>query len=291
MSVLHITTGSNYNVTIDFIKFINGNFTDSSHRFLVIDNPKNVPSEFKNIDNIIIIDRNDNKYYKLIYKYIQKQELVILHSLCLDVYFQMFLLTKPLLMKKIVWVAWGMDLYQWMRNSNKIVYKLRNYISYNFRQKIKYFVGIFPPDIDYFKKEFKSNAITFYASYTGNLYNPLYGKDKYFNKLEDKVKGNGCINIQIGHSSTKTLNHLEVLKSLEKFKGKNIRIYLPLSYGDMKYGDFVEEKAKKLFGDKAICIREMMSREDYMEYLSTIDIAIFNTTRQIGLGNISPMLY
>ncbi len=82
-----------------------------------------------------------------------------------------------------------------------------------------------------------------------------------------------------------------MLNSLEKFKGENIRLYLPLSYGDKNYGDYVEARAKELFNDKAICIREMMSREDYMEYLSTIDIAIFNTTRQIGLGNISPMLY
>ena len=29
----------------------------------------------------------------------------------------------------------------------------------------------------------------------------------------------------------------------------------------------------------------------YMDHLSRIDIAIFNTDRQIGLGNITPMLY
>jgi dTDP-N-acetylfucosamine:lipid II N-acetylfucosaminyltransferase len=64
-----------------------------------------------------------------------------------------------------------------------------------------------------------------------------------------------------------------------------------LSYGDMEYGNQVEQHAKTLFGDKVVCIREMMSEEDYMDFLSTIDIAIFNTPRQIGLGNITPLLY
>ena len=34
-----------------------------------------------------------------------------------------------------------------------------------------------------------------------------------------------------------------------------------------------------------------MSMDMYMEFLSTIDIAIFNTPRQIGLGNINPLLF
>src|SRR5690625_3317840 len=276
MSILHITTGANYNVTKYYIRFVNDNFIHSNHKFIVIDNPTNVPPEFYNVSNIIIIDRKKKKYRKLVYEHIKKEEFVILHSLCLDIYLQASILIERLLMGKIAWVSWGADLYQWNKKKhrnliNKIGNYIRNKINLIFRRRIKYFVGIFPPDIKYFKKEFKSNAKTFYASYTGNLYNPLYSKDKVFNKLEDKVKDSECINIQVGHSSTNALNHLEVLKSLEKFKGENIRLYLPLSYGDKNYGDYVEDRAKEIFNDKAICIREMMSKDEYMEYLSTID--------------------
>jgi hypothetical protein len=46
----------------------------------------------------------------------------------------------------------GSDLYQWKReHKGSIFYKGRNLIAYLFRKKIKYFVGIFPPDIEYFK--------------------------------------------------------------------------------------------------------------------------------------------
>jgi hypothetical protein len=87
------------------------------------------------------------------------------------------------------------------------------------------------------------------------------------------------------------LNHIEVLNQLTKYQNENIRIYLPLSYGDKNYGDQVEKYAKNLFGDKVVCLRNMMTKSDYMDFLSMIDIAIFNTSRQIGLGNITPLLY
>ena len=194
------------------------------------------------------------------------------------------------------WVAWGADLYQWKNKPEGNILRrckiyIRNAIAFRFRERIKYFVGIFPPDIDYFKKEFKSDAKTFYASYVGGLFNDLYTKRLNLMPLEGKILNSECINIQIGHSSTSILNHIDVLENLVKYKNENIKIYIPLSYGNKEYGDRVQEVAIQLFRDKVVCIREMMDKDDYMKFLSTIDIAIFNTTRQIGLGNITPLLY
>ena len=109
--------------------------------------------------------------------------------------------------------------------------------------------------------------------------------------LAEKVRNGDCINILIGHSCDPNLNHIEVLEDLLKFKDENIKIYIPLSYGIMANGDQVERKAKDLFGDKVFCLREMMDRDQYLDFLATIDIAIFNTQRQIGLGNLAPLRY
>ncbi|MGZ5551098.1 MAG: TDP-N-acetylfucosamine:lipid II N-acetylfucosaminyltransferase [Nitrososphaeraceae archaeon] len=158
-------------------------------------------------------------------------------------------------------------------------------------KKIRFFVGIFPPDIEYFKKNFKSKAQTFFAGYVSILDNPLYKKKLNLIALDEKRTKKDCINILVGNRSKPILNHMEVLDNLVKFKDENIKIYVPLSYGNKEYGNKVEEKAKILFGHKAICIRELMGLEDYMDFLTTIDIAIFNTLRQIGLGNINPLLY
>ena len=87
------------------------------------------------------------------------------------------------------------------------------------------------------------------------------------------------------------MNHIEVLDSLKKFANEDIKIFLPLNYGDMEYADKVAEHAKALFGDKVMCLREMMARDDYFALLERIDIAIFNTYRQIALGNIGVMVF
>ncbi|MDN5290074.1 MAG: hypothetical protein PWQ06_313 [Anaerophaga sp.] len=291
MQILHVTTGANYNVTINYIRFINDNFEQTEHEFIVVDEISNIPSELLNYKNVLIIDKADKKYMIQLYKHMLVAEKIVFHSLWLGPFYLLFLMFKPSLMNKIFWVSWGMDSYQWKSKKKGFHYRIRNFIAYKFRQKIKFFVGIFPPDIYYFKKEFKSNAMTFHASYVDSINSPLYQDKINYKSLREKVSDNECINVQVGHSSSQVLNHLEVLNSLEKFKNENIKIFIPLSYGDKLYGDLVENEANKIFGDKAICLREMVDKESYYMFLSSIDIAIFNSKRQIGLGNINPLLY
>jgi dTDP-N-acetylfucosamine:lipid II N-acetylfucosaminyltransferase len=292
VKLLHITTGANYAVTKQYVRFINENFNPQKHIFLIVDKKENVPAELLEQENTITIDANKGRQFTTVLSYMRNSNLIILHSLCLSIYQQLCLLFYPPIMNKVVWVAWGMDLYQWRwRDKGNIFYKARNLISFIFRTRIKYFVGIFPPDIEYFKKTFKSQANTYYASYVDGLYNPIYKQKFNSPSLLEKVRNNECINIQIGHSCSLMLNHINVLNQLVRYQNENIRIYLPLSYGDKDYGNQVEQYAKKLFGDKVICLRNMMSKPDYMDFLSMIDSAIFSTSRQIGLGNITPLLY
>lgn len=292
MSILHITTGS-YVIIGSYIRFVNENFDQDLHRFLIVGQKQKAPTELLQYNNVKIINIDDNKAFRTMLNYMRDTEIVLLHSLFfLSAYNLLFLLFHPKMFNNIVWIAWGADLYQWKKAETRFIKdKIINLIAYQFRRKIKYFVGIFSPDIDFFKKEFNSDAKTFYASYVGGLYNPLYKKELNLISLGQKRTSNSCINIQIGHSCATILNHIQVLNDLHKFKNENIKIYIPLSYGDMEYGNQVEQHAKTLFGDKVVCIRKMMSKEDYMDFLSTIDIAIFNTPRQIGLGNINPLLY
>lgn len=292
MPILHIIAGTNDSVMTNFIRFTKENFAPNEHQFLIIDEGANIPNDLIKYSNTELIS-NGYKEFNTIIEHIRNNDLILLHSLfAFSVYQLLFFISHISILKKMVWIAWGGDLYQWKRTGNSMIKNiLANFIAYLFRRKIKYFVGIFPPDIENFKTKFRSKADTFYASYVGGLYNPLYNKELDLITLDEKIIKNDCIIIQVGHQCNPILNHIVVLDSLAKFKDKNIRVYLPLSYGDMEYGDKVEQHAKTLFGDKVICIREMMSEEDYMDFLSKVDIAIFNIPRQIGLGNIVPLLY
>ncbi|OJG09660.1 hypothetical protein RU93_GL000643 [Enterococcus aquimarinus] len=293
MKIIHMLPNVNVRVTESFIQFISENFESDKHYFKLVTKNSVIDLNLNKLKNVEMIP---NLSTKDMLNTCSEYDKVIIHYLNFKTIEIFKLLFHPQIFEKIIWVAWGADLYQWKEKiegslSRRVSLLARNFIAKSFRRRIKYFVGIFPPDIKYFKDEFQTNSKTFYASYVGNLYNPLYKNKQDFDDLEYKITHDKTINIQIGHSSTKILNHLESLQDLKKYKNENIKIYLPLNYGDMNYGDIVESEANKIFGGKVECIREMMSKEEYMQYLSTIDIAIFNTTRQIGLGNISPMLY
>ena len=162
------------------------------------------------------------------------------------------------------------------------------------RKSVNTVVAIFPPDVDIYKKKFpNSKAKVFYAPYNGGTIIP-----QYYNNIYDKPKlavhdSGSPVYIQVGNNAKKEHNHIKTLSDLEKFKDENIVIFMPLSYGsDKEYADKVEEYAVSLFGkEKTLALRQMMERKAYFELLDKIDIAIFNTKRQIGLGNINSLIW
>lgn len=288
--ILHIATGSNYNVIRPFIRFVNEEFDNGLHEFIIMDKKTSVPDDILVYPNVVVVDTRYKSRLSFLITRMYKSDKIVLHSLN-KTSFQFLLLMNPTLQKRVFWVSWGADLYQWKTREFGLKYKIRNQIAYRIRMRLPNFVGIFPPDIDFFKEEFKTSAKTFYASYVGGLYNPLYREDLKLVTLEEKLATGETINIQIGHQCNPILNHVKILEALHRFRHENIRVHIPLSYGDREYGDMVEDRALSLFGDKAYCIREMMPKDEYLDFLSTIDIAIFNTPRQIGLGNITPLMF
>lgn len=286
MRILHMFPDTNYNVSREFIKFVNENFNKEKHKFVFLNSEESVLKLLANYENIELTDE------KQIIKLMESCDKVILHSLFYSRSFKLKLLFSPKIMRKTFWVAWGSDLYNWASRSKSLLkYVIKKQVEYLLRKRVRYFVGVFPPDIVVFKQQFKTQAKTFYTGYVASLNNLVYRKKLNGTCLSKKRDNHLTINIQVGHSSTPVLNHDEVLQHLLKFKDENIRIFLPLSYGNAEYGDRIEELAKQMFEDKVICFREMMDIDSYMDHLSKIDIAIFNTERQIGLGNIFPLLY
>lgn len=78
---------------------------------------------------------------------------------------------------------------------------------------------------------------------------------------------------------------------LSKFKNENIRIFAPLSYGDLDYAKIVIEEGKRIFGEKFTALKEFMNEDEYYQFLNSMDIAIFDMKRQQALGNIYASLY
>lgn len=100
----------------------------------------------------------------------------------------------------------------------------------------------------------------------------------------------GTLRVLLGNSATPTNGHAEALKALSRFAGEDIAVYCPLSYGDAAYGDEVARLGGEMLGDKFVPLRSFMGRDEYDRFLATIDVGVFNHSRQQGLGNINGLM-
>lgn len=214
---------------------------------------------------------------------------IMFHSLFLFTSFKCILLCHKKLLRRSLWIGFGDDLYYQVNSLKKTAYLLNG----AFARYCYGYVGIFPPDCQFFKKRFqKSQAHVFYAPYLGKKPEEY---DHYcpVSRLEQTLADRDCVYIQVGHSADPALGHLEVLSYLKRFSDQNIKIVLPLSYGDRGgvYADKVRKTAEEMFPGKAVCLMEFMDEAEYFEFIRRTDIAVFNVSRQQGLGNINRMIF
>ncbi|MCR5605353.1 MAG: TDP-N-acetylfucosamine:lipid II N-acetylfucosaminyltransferase, partial [Treponema sp.] len=95
-------------------------------------------------------------------------------------------------------------------------------------------------------------------------------------------------NILLGNSASRENNHLDALDFLSKFADDNIKIYCPLSYGDTEeYKKEVIEKGTSILKNKFEPVIKFMPSEEYADFFSKMNVAIFNNNRQQAMGNIT----
>jgi hypothetical protein len=104
------------------------------------------------------------------------------------------------------------------------------------------------------------------------------------------VKNDETVNIIVGNSSYPANHHEEVFYMLQHLANCNIRIYCPLSYGNAKYGETISGLGKKIFGDKFNPVFDFMDRDEYLKFLSKMDLGIFYNDRQQAMANINFLL-
>lgn len=300
---LHIIRPSN-ELSMPIINLVSSNFSIDEHRFLIKrkTNINSCESFLKNpYVDLFLVGRCRIDRFIYFYKRLNKAKFIVWHGLyagfgnpILSSKELLFLLLFPKFLKKMIWVGWGADLYDWKLSesvdSSIIRYKnkLYNFFNYYVREKIPYFVTIFLPDAQYYMSEFPNNRNIFDASYS----NPKFIELLELSRPLLSKRENAPVRVMVGHSANKWNNHIKLLNSLAKYRYENIRIYLPLSTGiDMIYARKVKKYAKYLFGKKVVCIDKKMPLEKYLRFLWMMDIAIFDFKRQAALGNIMNLIY
>ena len=285
MKYLHVMNYANYVISLNFIRFVEDNFPTEEHTFLFWGEYN---SKYENIGTKCeVIHTNISRDAE---KLFSQAHTILLHGLVLYTKQCIMCLLKPWIMKKIVWIAWGGDLYGY-KKAKSFSGIIKNATKVLFIKRLRGFVSIFDPDADFFRKNYVSRARIAKTGYPGGFYMESYKKTYQYISTEEKYRNGETINIAVGHQADPILNHIRVLKQLLAYKEENIQIYIPLSYGDMHNAENVEKFARENFGDKATVIKEIMPVNEYDQLLSKMDIAIFDTDRQIALGNINKYIH
>lgn len=268
-----------------YIEFIKNNFNFDEHKFYLVDG-----KEFKvpKYDNIFLYKSKFSKnkiaeifkLFKFLYKNLNKGRKIYFHSL-FDKRIILFLFIFRNFLKKSNWIMWGGDLYCYEKRRKGLKYflwyKIEDYVKSNFYGYVTHVQGDYELAKEWYGVKGKYYNCFIYPS---NLY-----KEFLINELRKEY-----IYIQIGNSADPSNNHFDILRKLEKYKLKNIKIYCPLSYGDMEYAKKVIKEGEEIFKDNFIPLSEFMEYDKYLEFLSKIDIAIFAHDRQQAVGNITSLL-
>lgn len=297
MKYIHIMKTEMYKYNQLYINFINKYFDSDEHLFVLIgieDEFKKYNSAKNNMEFIegLVSLGEPLKFFKgfrcLIGK-INCSDGVIWHSLFENYWMLGLISFSQKIMDKSFWIVWGADLYNWKKfkspNKAGALNTIKNRGYYSFVRKLRNILVGFKPDAKSVKEIFKYDNEVLPGKY------PLGYDLKMIEECRPAERNNNALNIMVGHSATQKLNHKKVLELLKPYSNNNINVIIPLNYGNKEYGDLIQNIANEMYPAHNYCIRHSMDIGEYISLLKSVDIAIFDSERQIALGNILLLLY
>lgn len=279
---------------IDTINLNNNYFNPEEHLFLV--GYEDIFQKYKKYNNVVFVPKIMTKNYSKFISFSKKAQYVFLHQNWFYDFVRL-IFTPIKIRKKYVWCVWGHDLYTNFLSAKgtkeKIKLILRKIGDMLINYEVKYYKGIgigFKYDALQVKSRFKNKSRILMCPYPVGL--KLQEIDAAVEEVNDGIKNkNKPIKIMVAHSAHQYLHHKEMLDKLAAYKNENIIISLPLVYGNMDYAKKIEEHARNIFADKVEILKKRMEPKDYIQYLTTVDIAIFDQIHQSGLGNLYYLIY
>ena len=265
-----------------FIDFVEESFADFDRHVFFCFGDEVAHHPLRRCSNILY--KSDYRRASLAYfelgRLMYQSDKIILHGLWSEGVVRL-LSIQPWLLKKCYWVIWGGDLYSFEFKERDLTWHINEIPRRIVIKRLGNLVTYVSGDVDLARRWYGARGkYRECLMYPSNLYK------------EHKVpmKSDNAIHIQIGNSADPTNEHFEMLQMLEPYKTENIRIYVPLSYGDSDHATRVAAEGKRIFGGKFVALTDLMPMAEYIEYLTKIDIAIFNHRRQQAMGNIITLL-
>ena len=237
-------------------------------------------------------------------------DVIVLHGLRAGAYELLNMLPNTI---KVVWFAWGYDLYtiptknrpfikiplyrpltkQAIRN-NLRGYLAEWHVELNYLRdrmsiekaisRVDYFSGVIPQEYEMMKRNpfFKAKRLDFH-------YFSLNDEVSEINLKNPSPTGD---NILIGNSGDPTNNHLDAFQYLRTIDILDKKIYVPLSYGGTeRYREEVKSVGKKYWGDSFVPLDTFLPYEEYCKIISSCGNVVMFHERQQAMGNIRQGLW
>lgn len=279
---LHIFNSQDFKFIPKLLEAINRNrdtFNIKEHYFVT--HHKKVYDLIKQYPNVI---QTQYQGAAIVNYFGKDAEWIIIHSFSnvLDALF-----INKVYNNKIIWRTWGHDMFRNNETEHNLKYYFKSIREKLFNNKVEQFYAVAGANyIDQYNISLKCNYKRFFRiPYTYDE-----GIDIYFDNLQ-QVQHKG-IRIMIGHSGDSRNNHIGIMKKLEKYKNENITIVLVLAYtpGNYDYVEKVKNYIKEYFPEKVEIMESFLPFKEYIAFLNTIDIAIFDAKDSYALGNISLLI-
>lgn len=265
--ILHVMTLEKF--TPLFIHFVKDNFDAGKHKFTFITSPR---YEFglTEDDNAEFLYKDDD--FEVLTDYMESAEKIILHSLKRDKVHSI-LRNNPHLLKKCIWVMWGGDFYYPTTYNDDHLHIIEN---------VPYLVNVLDEEIDMVRNVYNAK---------GKHIRSFFYNTTIFHEcsMDNDIEGT---EILLGHSAVVENRHIEYMEKLAQFIDEDIRIKCPLVYpkSNAEYRDKVIQRGRELFGDKFIYLIDFIPLDEYLDWIDTINIAVFPSSRQHGMGNLVNLL-
>lgn len=275
----------------------NTNTSLKQHYFWLRNKKQHIYNSTKENLTCVIYEQIFDKYYTNNRKYFSRDICLAVNLLKLResnkliIHDSHDLFGKPMLF----WLLLSMKSKKFLNNTSYIAFgvpehcKTSNNIVYNFLLARKKLVLNLFDKIITLTNDDKKKLVKWY-----NLSNvivsgyPFVGEPDYFRKLAQKSNDvDNKVTIMVAHSANPHNNHIQTFNQLEKYRNENIQITCPLSYGHDKYREEVIKQGKAIFGDKFVCLLELLPKKEYHELLSKVDIYISHSNIQTGLHVIN----
>ena len=277
-----------------FVNFINANFEIKDHYFIIYG--KDLIEGLR----IESIGKRNVKYIEDIKEFLEnnnenllKHDKIIIHGLFHPVILDTWYSNLDLCAKTYVYLYGGDYYYKsnndkewirfWKRKKEQALVETLKEKRRAIFKNVAGIINIIPEENDIVRKLYTVNCRMFYAT---------YWEEKVVNHYRMTEKeSDDILRVQVGNSAAKENDHKGIFKELYKYRNEKLKIYVPLSYGNVQYAQQVKKEGEKLFGSKFVAMEEYLNLEKYYEFQEGIDVAIFGMERQQALGNIQSHLF